>query len=223
MVIEAQTGFLARLVGLFMRVAAMGITILWLTGCADQMVTLRYTLDSQIEPLPTTQGVTVFKLADRRGDEGDHGDPLRVGGIYNGYGTRYAKIMTSTPWPEVVVQDLVAALTARGVQAVAMANREYLPGAVQVSTPLILSGEVRNFSSETRWLGRLAHVSGIVRLYDQQGTLLVEKPISARVRPTDPSSQPGYSLEDLLNEAVQRFVRLVVMDSDLSQRVVTPR
>ena len=104
-----------------------------------------------------------------------------------------------------------------------MANREYLPGVVPVSTPLVISGEIRNFSTEARWLGRLAHVSGIVRLYDQRGTLLIEKPISARVRPTDPTSQPGYSLEDLLNEAVQRFVRLVVMDSDLSQRLITPR
>ena len=210
------------MIGPVIRIAAIGIGILCLTGCADQMVTLSYRPDPQIEPLPTTQGVTVFELADRRGDEGD-GDPLRVGGIYNGYGTRYAKIMTPTPWPEVVAQDLAAAFTARGVQAVAMANRQYVPGGVPVSTSLILSGEIRNFSTETRWLGHLAHVSGIVRLYDQHGTLLVEKPISARVRPSDPTSQPGYSLEDLLNEAVQRFVRLVVMDSDLSQRLVTPR
>lgn len=203
--------------------AAMGMAMLWMTGCADEMVTLRYARDPQIEPLPVTRGVTVFKLADRRGDEGDHGDPLRVGGIYNGYGSRYAKVMTSTPWPEALTQDLAAAFTARGVQAVAISNREYVPGAVSVSTPLVLSGEIHNFSTETRWLGHLAHVSGIIRLYDDHGVLLVEKPISARVRPTDPSSQPGYSLEDILNEAVQRFVRLVVMDSDLSQRLVMPR
>jgi hypothetical protein len=204
------------------KVAGIAFASLCLTGCADQMVTLRYTPDPQIERLSTTQGVTVYKLADRRGDEGDHGDPLRVGGVYNGYGMRYAKIMTLTPWPEVVAQDLAAAFSARGVQAVVIVEREYAPGTAPVSTPLILSGEIRNFSTEARWLGQLAHVSGIIRLYNQQGTLLVEKAISARVRPTDPTSQPGYSLEDLLNEAVRQFVRLVVTDPILSQRLAMP-
>jgi hypothetical protein len=204
------------------KVAGMAFAILCLTGCADQIVTLRYRPDLQIERLSTTQGVTVYKLADRRGDEGDHGDPLRVGGVYNGYGMRYAKIMTLTPWPEVLAQALAAAFTARGVQAVAVVEREYAPGTAPASTPLVLSGEIRNFSTEARWLGQLAHVSGIIRLYDQQGSLLVEKAISARVRPTDPTSQPGYSLEDILNEAMRQFAQLVVTDPTLSQRLAMP-
>jgi hypothetical protein len=42
------------------------------------------------------------------------------------------------------------------------------------------------------------------------------------VRPTDPTSQPGYSLEDILNEAMRQFVRLVVTDPTLSQRLAMP-
>jgi hypothetical protein len=56
------------------KVAGIAFASLCLTGCADQMVTLRYTPDPQIERLSTTRDVTIYKFADRRGDEGDHGD-----------------------------------------------------------------------------------------------------------------------------------------------------
>ena len=56
------------------------------------------------------------------------------------------------------------------MQTVAIPDRVYTPSGVPVSTALILCGEIRNFSSEQRWTLQ-SHVSGIVRLYNQQGTL----------------------------------------------------
>lgn len=35
----------------------------------------------------------MLQFTEVRGEEGTHGDPFRVGGIYNGYGMRYARIM----------------------------------------------------------------------------------------------------------------------------------
>jgi hypothetical protein len=124
--------------------------------------------------------------------------------------------MTRTPWLEALVEDLSAGFAQRGVPAVAVADRSYAPGAL-VSTPLVLGGEIRDFSTEGRFLGLMAHVSGIIRLYDQQGGLLVEKRLSARVRPAQ-GAGPVY--ETMLNDAVQQFVRQAVMDPDLAQRLV---
>src|SRR2546426_5086193 len=89
------------------RVAGIALTPVLLTACADSVVRLRYAPDPSIERLATAQAVTVFRFADARGDEGDN-DPLRVGGVYNGYGMRLQKIMTGTPWPEALVADLTA-------------------------------------------------------------------------------------------------------------------
>jgi len=197
------------------RVAGIALTPVLLTACADSVVRLRYAPDPSIERLATAQAVTVFRFADARGDEGDN-DPLRVGGVYNGYGMRLQKIMTRTPWPEALVADLTAGFAQRGVSAVAVTDRSYAPG-TPVSTRLVLGGEIRNFSTEGRWLGLMAHVSGIVRLYDQRGGLLVEKRVSARVRP---GQALGPVYENMLNEAVQQFVRQVVTDPDLTQRIV---
>lgn len=65
-----------------------------------------------------------------QGDEGDPGDPFRVGGIYNGYGIRM----------EALVRDVTAELAQRGVQVVAMVDRLYAPGSSPVSAPLVLTG-----------------------------------------------------------------------------------
>ncbi len=115
------------------------------------------------------------------GDEGDPGDPFRVGAIYNGDGMRTARIMWPPSWPEARVQDLPAGLAQRGVQAVAMVNRLYVPSSSPVSTPLVLTGEIHNFSAESRWLiPPLAHVRASIRLYDRAGVLLLDKPLSVR-------------------------------------------
>lgn len=196
------------------RAAGLTLAAVLLTACADGMVRLRYAPDPTIEPLTGARPVTVFHFADARGDEGDQ-DPRRVGGVYNGYGMRYQRIMTPTPWPAALAEDLGAALSRRGVPAVAVTGGTWAPG-TPVATPLVLDGEIHNFSTEGRWLGLMAHVSGIVRLRDQRGTLLVEKAISARVRP-DPAPGPPY--ETMLNEAVRRFVRQVVTDPDLTRRL----
>lgn len=211
------------------RVAGMALAAVLLTACAypDGIVRLRYAPDPNIERLATAQVVTVFRFADARGDEGDN-NPLRVGGVYNGYGVRVQKFVTPAPWPEALVEHLTAGFAQRGVLAVAVSERTYAPG-TPVSTPLVLAGEIRNFSTEGRNMFvpiLAAHVSGIIRLYDEQGSLLVEKRVSARARPGAemvPASQLLSLYENLLNEAVQHFVRQVVTDPDLTQRLVAAR
>lgn len=195
---------------------ALVVALTLLAGCADRVVQLRYEPDSQIARLSSTQGVTVFRVADARGSEGD-GDPRRVGGIYGGYGNRVAKVMASWPWPETLVRALTTGFEQRGVQAVPVQDKEYARANTTVSTPLVLAGEIRNFSTDVRWTLQ-SHVSGIVRLYDQRGTLLLEKPISARVK------EPfAGNFETMLNDALAQFVRAVVTDPEITQRLVATR
>ncbi len=205
--------------------ALLVLSMVLFTGCADLKVNLQYTPDAKSDILPSEMPVTVFRFADARGSEGDTGDVYRVGGVYNGYGMRLAKIVSPTPWPELLVRDLGAGLSQGGVQTVLIEDRIYTKGGA-VTTPLILSGEIRNFSTENRWAGYLAHVSGIVRLYDQSGTLLFEKALAARLRPTDEEFRTvtgAQLLEQMLNRAVAEFVRQVVTDPDLTQRLVAAR
>lgn len=199
------------------RAAGSLLTVLLLTGCADEMVRFRSFRDPQIERLPNAQPVTVFRFADVRGEEGDHANPLLVGAVYNGVGMKTAKVMTPTPWPESLIEQLAAGFAQRGVQTVAVKDRVYAPAAA-VSTPLALGGEIHNFSTEGRWRDEWAHVSGIIRLYDRQGTLQVEKPINIRVRAVE-----AQSLEAILNSAVNQFVRAVVTDPGVTQRLVASR
>ena len=77
--------------GSLLRVVVLSLLAAWLGGRADRVVDLQYTPNPAIERLPRAEAVTVFRFTDVRGDEGDHGDPFRVGGIYNGYGMRYAR------------------------------------------------------------------------------------------------------------------------------------
>jgi hypothetical protein len=210
---------------LLTRFAPLVLNMLLLTGCADLKVNLQYTLDTKIETLTTGGSITVFRFVDARGNEGDKGDFYRVGGVYNGYGMRLAKIMSPAPWPELLVRDLGAGFAQRGVQAVLVEGRTYEKGTT-VTTPLALTGQINNFSTENRWAGYLAHVSGVVRLYDQSGTMLLEKPVSARLRPTDEefkNTSGQQLLEQMLNRAVAEFVRQVVTDSDLTQKVIATR
>ncbi len=164
--------------------------------------------------------MTVFRFADVRGGESDNHDPRRVGGFYSmnllvpGYPVLTHKIRSSTPWPEDLTEALTAGLAQRGVQAIAVTDRIYTPGTA-VGTSLILGGEIQNFSVEWRWTPQ-AHVGGIVRLWDQDGRLLVEKPIEARMLPKYGNTPP----EDMLNAALATFVRQTVTDPDLTQRLV---
>jgi len=205
---------------------ALVCTLLAFAGCAgaDLKVQLEYAADPRIEKISAGAPVTVFQFTDARGDEGDRGDVYRVGGVYNGYGVRLARIVHPTPWPEILVRDLGAGFSQRGVQTVMVEDRTYAPGGA-VTTPLVLTGEIRNFSTENRWMGYLAHVSGFVRLYDQSGAKLIEKPVSARLRPNDEEAQldPRLLLERQLNRAVAEFVHQVVTDPDLTQRLVAAR
>ena len=101
-----------------LRVAGIILVALWSAACvSDKTVVLRYASDLKFERLPSARAVTVFRFADRRGDEGD-GNPLRVGGMYGRYGDRVAKVSATTPWPEALVEDLTTALGARGVETV---------------------------------------------------------------------------------------------------------
>ena len=207
------------------RLALVAAMALVAASCADLKVRVQYAPDAKIEKLAVGVPVTVFRFADARGDEGDKGDSYRVGGVYNGYGMRLAKILHPKAWPEMLARDLGAGFTQRGVPAVVVDDRLYAPGSA-VSTALVVTGEIRNFSTENRWAGYLAHVSGVVRLYDQSGAKLIEKPVSARLRPDDEEVQLSDArllLERLPNRAVSEFVRQVVTDPDLTQRLVAAR
>ncbi len=197
-----------------------------LTACGDKVIQLHYAPDAKIERLASGQGVTVYRFTDARGSEGDKGDVRRVGGIYGGYGNRLAKVMASAPWPETLVEGLAAGLTQRGMPHVVPVPDAPYASRTAPTTPLALTGEIRNFSTEERFTFQ-AHVSGIVRLYDQRGTLLVEKRISARAKLTDPDTTVAVTnpdpLEPLLNEALQKFIRAVVTDPEITQRLVAAR
>ena len=91
------------------RIALAALVVL-LAGCADLTVNLTYTPQTTIEGLTTGLPITVFRFLDARGEEGDKGDVYRVGGVYNGYGMRLAKILSPTPWPEALVRDLGRAM-----------------------------------------------------------------------------------------------------------------
>lgn len=185
-------------------------TILLTSGCADRTITLSYTPPRPAETV--SSALTVFRFADQRGNEGDHGDPFRVGGIYGGYGNRLAKVMVTQPWPPRLVTALVAEFRAAGVDAI---GTDQLPLNPPVDRAW-LEGDIRNFSTESRW-GREAHVSAVVRLRVPGGGVIVSKEINAAV--------PGYNLnnfdteilESLLNRAFAEFVRKVATDSDIRQ------
>ena len=111
------------------------------------------------------------------------------------------------------------------MRAVAVPDHELVPGATAVSTPFAVAGEIHNFSTETRWTLQ-AHVSGIVRLYDDRGNLLLTRAISARIPRDAEGASPeqdvsGY--QAFLNLAVRQFVRAVVMDPELSERLAAAR
>ncbi len=192
------------------------------SGCADKHITVRYDQEASLGTLAGAAPITIFQFADRRGSEGDQ-DPYRVGGVYGGYGNRLSKVMTDTPWQRTLVRALAAGFRARGVETATAEDREYNPGG-SFATPLALGGEIRNFSTESRW-STSAHISGILRLYDAKGTVLVEKLISERETwgigaGVLMGSEP---LEETLNKALAGFVRKVVTDPDLSAQLTGRR
>ena len=190
------------------RVLHVGATMVLaaaLTGCADRLVTLRYTPP----PAIATAGpdLVILPLVDARGKEGDDGDVRRAGGIYNGYGNRYAKVMVTEPWPPRLMQALVAEFRAVGINA---RSGEGL-SASQILTVPRLETEVRNFSTETRWTGQ-AHIGAVVRLRGGDGRSLIEKKIEVR----DSASKAGEDLlETMLNAAFARFVTSVARDPEI--------
>jgi hypothetical protein len=208
------------------RVAFLVLFTILLTGCGDKVIHFHYELDSKIDRLVMAQAITVFRFMDARGDEGDKGDPLRVGGVYGGYGNRLSKVMAASPWPDALVQNLVAGFSQRGVRAVAIPDKTYTPGSTPATTPLILTGEIRNFSTEARYTNT-AHISGILRLYDAGGKLILEKPVSARAKLESEAGVGVFTpvdwLEQVMNEAIAKFIRIVVTDPELTQRLIAVR
>jgi hypothetical protein len=192
-----------------------------LGACADKRVTLEYRPDPNVVRLASApHAVTVFDFADLRGSEGDH-DIFRVGGIYVGVWTRLVKVMTDTPWPRALSRALAEGFAARGVPAT-LAYQPYAPG-VSFGTPLALAGDIRNFSTEFRF-ATSAHVSGVVRLVDRQGRILVEKRISDRQTWDMDKGAPtsDQALEATLNHALAGFVSKVVNDPDIDRVLADP-
>ena len=192
-----------------------------LTSCADRMVALRYQPSALATPLSNTQPVTIFQFADQRGTEGDN-NPYRVGGVYGGYGNRLAKVMTDAPFTRTIASALASALQARGMRATSAGDVPLVPGTTRVPTPLAMAGDIRNFSTESRW-GMSAHISGIVRVHKETGQVLVEKRISARDSEGLGSGVFAGSdtLETMLNRTLALFVQRVVDDPDISRALMS--
>jgi hypothetical protein len=189
------------------------LTVGALTACADKQVIVRYQPDPTLERLTAPNALTIFNFSDQRGSEGDH-DIFRVGGVYVGFWTRLVKVMTDTPWPRTLSRALADGFTARGV-SVTIAYQAFTPGP-RFETPFALAGEIRNFSTEFRF-GTTAQISGDVRLYDRQGSILVERRISER-QTWDMEMGAATSDEALqatLNRALAGFVSKVVTDPDI--------
>jgi hypothetical protein len=185
-----------------------------LAACADKQVTLRYQPDPALERWTAPPALTIFDFSDQRGSEGDQ-DIFRVGGVYLGVWTRLLKVMTDTPWPRTLSRALAEAFVARGVP-VTIAYRAF-PAGNAFTTPFALTGEIRNFSTEFRF-GTSAHISGVVRLYDRQGPLLVEKRMSER-QTWDiemGAATSDAALQATLNRALAGFVSKIVTDQTLT-------
>lgn len=182
------------------------LAALTLSGCADRLVTLRY----NNPPAPATAFRTqlaIVQFRDGRGNEGDHGDPLRVGGIYGGYGNRNAKVMSTRPWPPIFHEALIAEFRAVGIDA------RLVDRALIDEKGAMLTGEVRNFSTESRWSKR-AHISAVVQLRSADGRTVVNKEIKA-TESGGIGSFEGEPLEELLNRVLAAFVRKVATDADI--------
>jgi len=198
------------------------LVLLWgaLTSCADKQVTVRYRPDQTLARLAAPHALTIFDFADQRGIEGDH-DVFRVGGIYVGFGTRIVKVMTDTPWPRTLSSALTEAFAERGISAT-NAYQAWAPGST-FATPLALAGEIQNFSTEFR-LGTSAHVSGVVRVSDRQGRILVEKRISDKQSWDTEMGGPmsDAALQATLNRALAGFVSKIVTDPDVDRVLTGP-
>jgi len=184
-----------------------------LTACADKQVTIRYQPDPTLERLTAPDALTIFNFSGQRGSEGDQ-DIFRVGGVYVGVWTRLITVMTDTPWPRTLSRALADAFTGRGVP-VTIAYQPFAPGSM-FATPFALAGEIRNFSTEFRF-GTTAHLSGVVRLYDRQGAILVERRIAER-QTWDMEMGAATSDDALaatLNRTLAGFVSRIVTDPDI--------
>ena len=193
-----------------------------LAGCADKHVILSYAPPAEIRRIAATGALTVYAFDDMRGTEGDH-DPYRVGGVYGRYGNRVTKVMTQAPFDRTLAEALAAGFRAAGLEVVVAAGEHYRPGATRTATPFALAGEIHDFSTEARFTTS-AHIGGVVRLYDRDGTLLVARDLSERetvgirlgglLASTD-------RLEQALNKALATFVRRVVDAPELDAALTT--
>lgn len=190
------------------------LAALALAGCADKTIRLAYT-----PPPPSlTVGprLMIIQFADQRGNEGDHGDLLRIGGIYGGYGNRVARVMASEPWPPTFLAALVSEFRAQGIDAIGVEH----PAAELSANTFWLEGDLRNFSTEARW-GHRAHISAIVRLRGPGGTQLIQKKIEVAEEGYHWNNFDASILQDLMNKAFADFVRKVATDPEI--RALLPR
>jgi len=170
-----------------------------LASCADKTIRLTYTPPAPSQSLAPRLVIGPFQ--DVRGNEGDHGDAYHVGGVYGGYGNRLAKVMIDSPWPPTLASALAAEFRAQGVDAVTADSTPSPAGSYR------LGGEVRNFSTESRW-SRQAHIGVTVRLVSPDNRPLVEKRIDTK-ESSGVGSFDAAALEELLNRVFVKFVREV--------------
>jgi len=86
-----------------------------------------------------------------------------------------------------------------------------------------LTGDITNFSTEFRF-ATSAHISGVIRLIDPEGRILVERRLSERqtagVGADAPTSEAA--LQNTLNRALAAFVSKVVTDPELISFLTRP-
>lgn len=202
--------------------ALMALSVV-LTGCADKRIALSYPPVTAQASISHAQPVTVFAFHDKRGKESDEADPLRVGGVYGGYGNRLSKVMADKPFMPTLVNAIADGFKVRGVPVTVMAERPFTPGS---ANGLVLSGDLKNFSTEARYTNA-AHISCTVRLYGPTGRLLVEKELSERVVSEEGGGAGVFSdvsdLERILNMALAKFAERVVTDADITQHISAAR
>jgi len=176
-----------------------------LAGCADKTIRLTYSPPAPSQSLGPRLVIGPFQ--DVRGNEGDHGDAYRVGGVYGGYGNRLVKVMLASPWPPTLATALAAEFRAQGVDAIAAESSAGPTDAYR------LGGDVRNFSTESRW-GRQAHIGLTFRLLSPDNRPLVEKRIDVK-ESSGMGSFDADALQELLNRVFATFVRDVAADAEI--------
>jgi len=185
------------------------------------LVDIRYIADKPFPPLDSARPLTIFQFTDRRTGE-DRDDPVRVGGIRAALiNVEQQRLRNHTPYQWILVRALADGFRARGVRVVSQEGREFSPETA-LTTPCALAGEVRQFTSEASHSGVAAQIDATLRLSCGTDGQPVERTLATRVDGPFRGTFPSLSatLEQILNRALEEFVRDAVLDAELTRLLV---